>query len=92
MTWLDLFAAGLQPVVDSTGALTDHACLHGRCVVTLLDHWANLGVHGGPGESTRSLDGDDAPDRDDDTVDGADILAGPAAPTSSLPPLGVYAT
>ncbi len=76
--WLDLIAAGLVPVNDATGALTDHVALHARCVSTLLDYWASVADHGGPDESTdRNFDGE------------ADVLAGPAAP--SLPPMGAYA-
>jgi hypothetical protein len=91
--WLDLIEAELQPVTDAYGALTDHACLHGRCAGALIEHWASMTNHGGPGELTdpddqRAHDDDEVPDRCDE---GDDVLAGPAVPTTLIAPIGIYA-
>ncbi|MBC8091962.1 MAG: hypothetical protein H7Y15_08500 [Pseudonocardia sp.] len=88
--WLDLIAANLAPVADSTGALTDHVALHERCISTLREHWANLSAQGGPAESSDPRDDSDRSD-DGDVHDG-DVLDGPATPFSPpMAPIGIYA-
>lgn len=73
--WWDLSAAGLAPVVDRRGTLTDQVPVHPRCAPVLVAHWASIAGEA-PG-------GGDAPDpapggqpRPDDDVEWR---AGPRA-------------
>lgn len=86
MTWLDVIGAGLAPVSDADGQLTDHACLHRRCVSHLLTHWASLVHHGGPGEENeRDGTAEDHGQWPRTGADAPEALPGPAAPSSPGP-------
>lgn len=83
-TWLDVVGLGGAPVVDDRGLPTDHVALHAACASTLVEFWASLGDHDGPGDVT-------LPDTGPVSTSDAPEAAPPRSPTVAMPRVGAYA-